>query len=100
MNIEKIIYCKCPYCGGHGIKVWGKIGRHSTYTVTCKLCGNKSKANSAILFVRIINILLVIAIIGKLTESLPNYAKFIIAFPLLLICDYIVEYFAPMEKQD
>ena len=97
--MRNIIYNQCPNCKKRGVRAVGKIGR-SGYTVTCKYCQRKYRANSVLAV--LIN--LFVAIIVGVGGSLFN--KFVFSPPLIawlvlaILLHYLLEYFAPLETQE
>lgn len=98
MNINKIIYSKCPHCKQHGISLF-KTGYKYNPILTCKYCGKKFKVNRVLYLFVLLLWCIFLGISYRLKDqfwpNIPYWISWIYSvIPLLLF-----EYFAPLEEE-
>ena len=100
MNENKLRYSKCPYCSKHGIDIFSKSGKATTYKTRCIYCNKLFKANiwlSAVMNITIgLGLGLIILLFSKYICHIPT----IIVIFLVLIAYYFKQYFLPVRKID
>ena len=100
MRENKFLYSKCPYCGKHGINVFQKSGKATTYKVQCIYCAKTFKAN---IFIYIALLLAVVLCFSGLTLLLKYFNVPLNGFAnllLVLLAYYSFNYFLPVKMID
>ena len=100
MNENKFRYSKCPYCGKHGIDIFSKSGKATTYKTKCIYCNKFFKANIWINAIMNITIGLGLGLIILLFSKYICHIPTIIVIFLVLIAYYFKQYFLPVKKLD
>ena len=100
MKENKFRYSKCPYCSKHGIDIFSKSGKATTYKTRCIYCNKLFKANvwvSAIMNITIgIGLGISVLLFSKYICRIPT----IVLILLVLVAYYFKEYFLPVRKID
>ena len=100
MNENKLRYSKCPYCGKHGIDIFSKSGRATTYKTKCKYCNNIFKASVWVSTIMNIATFLGLGLIILLFSKYICHIPTIMIIILALVAYYFNQYFLPVKKID
>ena len=100
MNENKFRYSKCPYCGKHGIDIFTKSGKATTYKTKCIYCNKISKANVWANAILSITIILGLGLSILLFSTYVRHIPTIIIIILGLVAYYLIQYFLPVNKLD
>ena len=101
MNENKFMYSKCPYCGKHGIDIFSKSGKATTYKTKGIYCNKFFKANVWVNAIMNITIGLGLGLILLLFSNIfAIHIPTITLIFLALVAYYFKEYFLPVKKLD